>query len=271
MKRPHKILDTSLGLFLAIFVVAALFVGYWLIVYFHYFRFNSSVAGTFGDMFGGINAFFTACTVILVFYAAKLQKHELDATRDEFKQQNETTKLQRFETTFFNLLALYNQIKKDLVIYQPLDDDPEFTTAIEGHFVFGRILDSLNNDFKIGNDQFEYSFVSKKYFTDKYNSSANRDMEIPHYYNLVMNTFAFIKDSQLDREKVKFYCRTFYTLLSPVEVTLLFYYVGLKGGLDDSLKSFIIEQGAFDRLYGESYFSHPSYWYINFPHQEKEG
>lgn len=45
----------------------------------------------------------------------KLQQKELALTREEFNQQNNTSKLQRFENTFFNLVSIQNQILKDIV------------------------------------------------------------------------------------------------------------------------------------------------------------
>src|SRR5690606_31793689 len=77
--------------------------------------------GLFGDQFGGINALFTGLafagliiTIILQSQELRLQRQELRETRNEFIQQNETLKLQRFENTFFNLLDVHNKIVDNL-------------------------------------------------------------------------------------------------------------------------------------------------------------
>jgi hypothetical protein len=76
-----------------------------------------NVRGTFGDMFGSINALFSGLalagiilTILLQRKELKLQREELQETRHEFETQNETLKLQRFENTFFNLLNQHHQI-----------------------------------------------------------------------------------------------------------------------------------------------------------------
>ena len=76
--------------------------------------------GTFGDMFGAVNALFSglafAGLIVTLLYQKeelKLQREELRETRNElnaqkleFQEQNKTMKRQRFENTFFNMLSL---------------------------------------------------------------------------------------------------------------------------------------------------------------------
>jgi hypothetical protein len=78
---------------------------------------DSPDRGTFGDMFGGINALFSGLafagliyTILLQREELELQRNELKETKDEFKTQNKTLKRQRFENTFFNLLDLHHKI-----------------------------------------------------------------------------------------------------------------------------------------------------------------
>ena len=84
--------------------------------------------GTFGDMFGAINALFSgfafAGLIITLFYQKeelKLQREELKETRaemarqrSEFEEQNNTLKRQRFENTFFSMLSLQQEITSNL-------------------------------------------------------------------------------------------------------------------------------------------------------------
>lgn len=84
--------------------------------------------GTFGDMFGAVNALFSglafAGLIVTLLYQKeelKLQREELAQTREElkgqreeFEEQNKTMKRQRFENTFFNMLSLQQEIVANL-------------------------------------------------------------------------------------------------------------------------------------------------------------
>lgn len=88
----------------------------------------STERGTFGDMFGAVNALFSglafAGLIVTLLYQKeelKLQREELAQTREElkgqreeFEEQNKTMKRQRFENTFFNMLSLQQEIVANL-------------------------------------------------------------------------------------------------------------------------------------------------------------
>ncbi len=103
---------------------------------------NSNKIGSFGDMFGAINALFSGLAFVGVIYAIflqmdelELQRNELELTRKDIKDQtvqfeaqekqlglqreeleiqNKTNNLQRFENTFFQLLKKIDLINNDL-------------------------------------------------------------------------------------------------------------------------------------------------------------
>jgi hypothetical protein len=82
---------------------------------------NTTEQGQFGDMFGAVNALFSGLafagiiiTILLQKEELTLQRQELKDTRKEFGKQNETLSLQRFETTFFNLLNLHINLISNL-------------------------------------------------------------------------------------------------------------------------------------------------------------
>lgn len=80
--------------------------------------------GTFGDMFGAVNALFSGLAFATLIYTTwmqrdelALQREELASTREELagqkeqlEQQSATFELQRFESTFFSLLEAHGQI-----------------------------------------------------------------------------------------------------------------------------------------------------------------
>lgn len=97
-------------------IILALWAGSWWWINQHFQKHDER--GTFGDMFGAVNALFSglafAGLIITLFYQKeelKLQREELAQTREElkgqkkeFEIQNKTLKQQQFSTTFFHLL-----------------------------------------------------------------------------------------------------------------------------------------------------------------------
>ncbi|NOS91852.1 MAG: hypothetical protein HOP30_08015, partial [Cyclobacteriaceae bacterium] len=83
--------------------------------------------GQFGDRFGATTSLFGGLTIVGLLYTIFLQREDLKIAREtnrlsieelqisnsRFAEQNKVLELQRFETTFFNLLNnLYNSRKK---------------------------------------------------------------------------------------------------------------------------------------------------------------
>jgi len=97
--------------------VLVIIIGLWVLTRYLLKDLPSTDRGTYGDMFGSINALFSGMalagiiiTILLQRQELQYQRDELRETRREFKTQNETLKIQRFENTFFNLLNLHHQI-----------------------------------------------------------------------------------------------------------------------------------------------------------------
>lgn len=80
--------------------------------------------GTIGDWFGGLaNPIIGVASFLLVFAAFKLQQ-------EQSNEQNRTLGLQRFETTFFQLLTFHHSITEKLKISFKLDK-PTITKPID--------------------------------------------------------------------------------------------------------------------------------------------
>lgn len=117
---------------------ALVIIGFWFFTYFNLKEVDFVDRGTFGDMFGSINALYSGLafagiifTILLQRKELKYQREELRETREEFKTQNRTLKLQRFENTFFNLLSLHHQI------VDSIDLDIEKERKVKGPAVQG--------------------------------------------------------------------------------------------------------------------------------------
>ena len=103
-----------------------------------------TIRGTFGDSFGALNALFSGLafaglivTLIMQKDELSMQREELDEAKQElrqqsieFKKQNKTLKLQRFESTFFNMLNLQETITRNLH-YDCSDGGDSFECVME--------------------------------------------------------------------------------------------------------------------------------------------
>jgi len=104
-------------------------IGLWLVIIFvwagsGFWLSEKPERGTFGDMFGAINALFSGLAFATLIYTTWLQREELALQREELastreelagqkeqlEQQSGTFELQRFESTFFSLLEAHRQI-----------------------------------------------------------------------------------------------------------------------------------------------------------------
>lgn len=132
------------------------------------------VRGVFGDKFGAINALFSGLAfagIIFTIFLQKreltLQREEIEETRKEFIQQNETLKKQRFENTFFQMLQLHNDIVDKLKI-KAIDGE----TYTNREFFLGAI-----KDFKYRStcEYFKYSALIKLETSEIAQFKTNRD------------------------------------------------------------------------------------------------
>ena len=144
---------------------------------------NQIVRGVFGDKFGAINALFSGLAfagIIFTIFLQKreltLQREEIEETRKEFIQQNETLKKQRFENTFFQMLRLHNDIVDKLKI-KAVDGE----TYTNREFFLGAI-----KDFKYRStcEYFKYSALIKLDTPEIAQFKANREATHGFYQKL---------------------------------------------------------------------------------------
>jgi hypothetical protein len=77
-----------------------------------------SQLGTVGDWFGGLSGpLIGLSSFILVYLAFRLQIKQNESQRIEFDKQNKILSLQRFETSFFQLLTFHHEIVQALWIH----------------------------------------------------------------------------------------------------------------------------------------------------------
>ncbi|MBU1237974.1 MAG: putative phage abortive infection protein [Gammaproteobacteria bacterium] len=185
--------------------------------------------GTFGDMFGAINALFSglafASLVYTVFLQRReltLQRQELSLTRSELEgqklqlsAQNDVLRIQNFENTFFQLLKLLNDIVNSIDL-----------VGSDSNVIRGR--DCFNTFFRRFRNAYNYS--KKDHPNDDACARAliayeifYKDIqgEIGHYFRTLYNIIKFVHQSDIQNKR--FYTNLVRAQLSSQELSLLFY------------------------------------------------
>lgn len=93
----------------------------WFYNYKYGYGLNFEERGIFGDMFGAVNAIFSGLAfagIIISLYLQRIdlknQFEEIKQTNKEFRIQNSTMELQKFENRFFQMLTIHHQIVADI-------------------------------------------------------------------------------------------------------------------------------------------------------------
>lgn len=190
---------------------------------------DNAERGTFGDMFGGLNALFSGCAFVGVIVAIlmqsaelKLQREELTDTRkvldgqkEQLEAQSITLSKQNFENTFFELLRMHNDITNSIDL---VSKSAKITKGRDCFSVFNnRLLTYLNLS-----EHSKYADEPNKYFDHAYNRFCDENKhEIEHYFRCLYSLIKFVDKSDI-KDKV-FYVNIVRAQLSTFEVIMLFY------------------------------------------------
>lgn len=219
-KYPHVLKAVTAAIVILFFWLVTLYLGFNL-------EFNNR--GTFGDMFGSINALYSGMalagiifTIFLQMDDLKLTRKELKDTRKEFIKQNKTLEIQKFENQLFNLINLNQNIVKELIFTKDKD------TIITGRNVFKSIYENKSD--KDGKIVF------------------NEEDDLGHYFNNIYRILKFItRESSLqtvDQYKYSNYIRD---LLSTYELICILYWC-IEQKENDSLFENINEYSLFKNI-----------------------
>ena len=201
--------------------------------------------GIFGDAFGALNAVFSGLAFTLFWYTVylqrreiALQREELSLTRDEMTGQKEQLRRQaeqltlhseamarqNFETTFFSMLSLHNEIVNSLTIKDKT-----------GRLVFPELIEELkskahwclhNKGVHTGHHSSEegrsiFGKLTEQELSDCYEGFYKDFSSVGHYFRNLYNIVKFVKNSgQKDK---RFYTNIIRAQLSNAELALLFY------------------------------------------------
>lgn len=211
--------------------------GFWALSFFLFFM-DSTERGTFGDMFGAVNALFSGLafaglivTLIMQHEELGLQREELAQTnkelaaqREEFADQNKTMKIQRFENTLFNMLSLQHDIVNGL--YYVLDDGVDHTLESKGRYVFDVFYNTKQLYYRDG--YHIKCFGIEELIRKENNPEAYLDVSeisiFDNYFRHLYRMFKYIDVSPLidDSERYDYACIV-RAQLSDCELLMLFY------------------------------------------------
>ncbi|OIK03929.1 putative phage abortive infection protein [Bacillus sp. MUM 13] len=150
-----------------------------------------------------------------------IQKEEMQATRQEFIEQNKTLSIQRFENTFFQMVNLHHDIINSIV-YDRIDN-------ISGRASFQHLYDTFKKMYLRNMDKdFEFrgkTDLSKIRITYKPIYESNED-KLGHYFRNLYRILKFIDETDmsiLNSEDKKNYIGIIRAQLSSYELGLIFY------------------------------------------------
>lgn len=193
---------------------------------------SADALGTTGDWLGGTLTPVLTFAGNLLFISAilmqreelKLQRDELTATRNEFTNQNKTMQLQRFETTFFNMLSLHNNIVANI----KSADRYNRHELKSGREAFGPIYDNfkiiyMDAENKFGKDNNAFGTLSTIEYAYQTFYQRNQSL-VGHYFRNLYRIIKFVHETKFlnDNEKNN-YCDIVRAQLSSYELVLLFY------------------------------------------------
>lgn len=191
--------------------------------------------GQTGDFFGGIlNPFFTLVGLIFVGItirqnqqALKQSETELQLSREELRKSSEalqsqvkTVERQRFETTFFQLLTLFNDVVQNLY----------FNDKCRGRYFIAHLYrESFLKELQRSQETKLRGIPSieplniemlNRGYKEFYNSNGS---SLSGYFRTLYNVLDFVDNSEFSLPEKQFYSKLVRAQLSMYELSLLFY------------------------------------------------
>lgn len=193
--------------------------------------------GEFGDVYGALNTLFSGLAFSGVIISIVIQSIELRATRKEmnsqvlqFEQQTEAMQKQVFESSFFSMMNLHNDISSNLrskdqfkILFWNLNGIAEKTPHYKK-----TLIEHLNS-------------VYEKFMEEAYS-------DIGHYFRYIYQIMKFIDKSKLSEDEKSVYMNILRAQFSNYELLLLFVNC-LCYKRSDKFKCLVEKYGFFEHIY----------------------
>lgn len=200
----------------AIIIILIVVLSIWFINLFYTLSWGDSNRGTFGDMFGASNSLFSGLAFAGIVYTIYLQKNELKKQDKELKETKENIKTQQFESTYFSLLSLHQDIVNSL----------EIASAKKGALLKGRTI-------------FRELYEIQKKPDNSLSITSQNINDLGHYFRNIYRIIKFVNqmkfDGDIDIDKNKEtqyqYVKFLRAQLSSFELILICYWgISEEGG-----------------------------------------
>ena len=245
-KKKLPLILISFGLF-ALFCIVSVF-GYYGYI-FSDFKIDASPDhfGQFGDFIGGtLNPILAFLSFMALLYTIKIQtdelklsREELEATREELKGsriaqqeqseslklQNEATRLQIFENTFFQLIDLFNKEKEKLFKNNININSYVDFISFKMNFNEVKISKSIfpnSNNLQIIRATTAYLYILKSYDGNYNNFNIKYESETGSYFGQLYQIMKFINESKIKNRQR--YINIFRAQFTKEELEFLFYH-----------------------------------------------
>jgi uncharacterized membrane protein len=170
--------------------------------------------GTWGDFTGGLlNPILTCLTFIGVLLTVALQRLELTFTREEvarsadaLEAQEQSLSFQNFETTFFEMLKMNNEINSSIDLY-----NYQTKRTTKGRDTFGVFLERLHARYIEKDRHVQQGYA--RFWKDAHT-------ELAHYFRFLFNFVRFVDEA---KKSEPYHMRLLRSQLSNSELALLFY------------------------------------------------
>lgn len=237
-------LETSTTNWIPALIGAGVVLGLWVFTFWSFVwgpdigLINVGNRGTFGDMFGGLNALFSGFAFAGIIFTIYLQRQELSLQRTELTLtrvelngqklemalQNKTLKIQQFENTFFSMLAALNDVVAEMDVRKANDTkDVIYRGRDSMKFLHGELNGYLKGERRALKDLVKHK---EGELTDHYADWwIKRRSKLSHYFRLLYNIIQFINKSESDQtiEDGRKYSRILRAMLSDQEQAIIFY------------------------------------------------
>lgn len=222
-----KVFKKNKWWFIIVCVVIFSYLGFLLFITFPILEFSIEKAGQLGDSFGIFNSLFSGLAFIALVITIYLQQQDMRDSKKELQKQN-------FETTFFNLIKIHNDLVANFREYNILEKE-------EKHFMYGYEAISFFLD-KFIKGGISFNTVNKN-LTKEENDEISREnrnlnpnvLKSNFETKLMRKNLKFIETvysvlnlidraTFLDEKDKKFYLETLSAQISDEELILIFYY-----------------------------------------------
>ncbi|MBK0123530.1 hypothetical protein IAE30_07210 [Pantoea sp. S61] len=194
-------------------------------------------AGVFGDSFGVITCFFTACGFIGLLI-------NLDEQRKYSAQQQVNVRKQDFESKFFYMMNNLNEIVMDV---EYTIKERGVVTSFKGRSAIEELLGVLQQYYRRSSQDGFFDIVTPEIekFDDCYEKYWNQwGRFLSHYYTWIYSILKFIDDDEsIDKS---FYANLLKAKLSKQEAIIIFYTASTRRGKD--LRILVTKYNFFDTL-----------------------